>query len=98
MKTIPAQLWIRITHLALFLIVPASIYLVWSPVWMLDKLCTALAYITLIGIASIGVIVAIAEKLGFFQWQWDEETKKSMHYKMRLLQQSMRQGVKAPRD
>ncbi len=72
--------------------IPVVGYLFWQPNWLLGGLATVLCYCVIVGIGLSGAIFAIASRLGFIELQWDDESKKSMIYKMNRLH-----GVMNPR-
>ena len=85
MITLQAKSWLRFIRLSQLFSIPAVGYLFWQPTWILGGLATVLAYCVIVGIGLSGAILAIAERLGFVNFQWDDESKKSLIYKMRSL-------------
>lgn len=50
---------------------------------------TGFCYCVIVGLGLSGAILAIAERLGFVEFQWDAHSKKTLLYKMRCLHESM---------
>jgi len=69
--------------------IPAVGYLFWQPNWILGGLATVLAYCVIVGIGLSGAIFAIARRLGYIELQWNDESKKSLNYKMSSLYEVM---------
>lgn len=69
--------------------IPAVGYLFWQPHWILGGLATVLAYCVIVGLGLSGAILAIAKRLGYIELQWDDESKKSLIYKMSSLHEVM---------
>jgi hypothetical protein len=69
--------------------IPAVVYLFWQPSWILGSLATAVAYCVIVGPGLAGAILGIAERLGFVDFQWYDDSKNSLLYKMHCLHESM---------
>lgn len=76
-------------RLSLLFSIPSVFYLFWQPSWILGSLASALAYFVVVGLGLTGGVLGIAERLGYVDFQWDDDSKKSLLYKMQRHHETM---------
>ncbi|MEC5126754.1 hypothetical protein VSU19_08340 [Verrucomicrobiales bacterium BCK34] len=89
MIRLSAGSWVRFIRISQLFTIPAVIYLFWRPSWTLDPLAVVLAYAFIIVVGLSGAIIAIGKRLGWIELQWDEDSKRSLLYKMERFADSM---------
>lgn len=96
MISIPADKWNRLCRIAGIVAIPAVAIIVFLPTFPGSFILKFLAYLWVIGFALSGALIAIAQRLGFAEFIWDEESKRSLFYRMKQLQEQMRSQGKDP--